>query len=134
MKCQNLLSDKKQENCFNMPSAEIFTQSAKRLINNFVVPCHKELTEEQNVRKNVHVVSTLIKDVESILLRRCLNVVYDQWRPVSSWTSKLSDRRLYSSSLWKHAYIILTPLNPHFYIVKLGFTGVDIIFLILLKT
>ena len=30
----------------------------------------------------------------------------------------------------KHAYIILTPLNPVFYIVKLGFTGVYIIFLI----
>ena len=26
------------------------------------------------------------------------------------------------------------PLKPHFYIVKLGFTGVDIIFLFLLKT
>ena len=25
------------------------------------------------------------------------------------------------------------PLKPHFYIVKLGFTGVDIIFLFLLK-
>ena len=30
----------------------------------------------------------------------------------------------------KHAYIILTPLKHHFYIVKLGFTGVYIIFLI----
>ena len=31
----------------------------------------------------------------------------------------------------KHAYIILPPpLKPHFYIVKLGFTGVYIIFLI----
>ena len=30
----------------------------------------------------------------------------------------------------KHAYIILTPLNPTIYIVKLGFTGVYIIFLI----
>ena len=30
----------------------------------------------------------------------------------------------------KHAYIILTPLKPHFFIVKLGFTGVYIIFLI----
>ena len=31
----------------------------------------------------------------------------------------------------KHtAYIILTPLKPYFYIVKLGFTGVYIIFLI----
>ena len=28
----------------------------------------------------------------------------------------------------KHAYIMMTPLKPHFYIVKLGFTGVDIIF------
>ena len=33
----------------------------------------------------------------------------------------------------KHAYIILTPLNPIFYIVKLGFTGVYIIFLISAK-
>ena len=32
----------------------------------------------------------------------------------------------------KHAYIILTPLNPLFYIVKLGFTGVYIIFIIFL--
>ena len=30
----------------------------------------------------------------------------------------------------KHAYITLTPLNPTFIIVKLGFTGVYIIFLI----
>ena len=30
----------------------------------------------------------------------------------------------------KHTYIILTPFKPHFYIVKLGFTGVYIIFLI----
>ena len=30
----------------------------------------------------------------------------------------------------KHTYIVLTPLKPHFYIVKLGFTGVYIIFLI----
>ena len=28
------------------------------------------------------------------------------------------------------SYILLTPLKPHFYIVKLGFTGVYIIFLI----
>ena len=33
----------------------------------------------------------------------------------------------------KHAYIILTPLKIHFYIVKLGFTGFYIICLILLK-
>ena len=30
----------------------------------------------------------------------------------------------------KHTYMILTPLNPQFYIVKLGFTGVYFIFLI----
>ena len=35
----------------------------------------------------------------------------------------------YSVSSRKHAYIILTPLKSHFYIVKLGFTGVYIIFL-----
>ena len=33
----------------------------------------------------------------------------------------------------KHAYIIFTPLNPHFYIVELGFTGVYVIFLIFIK-
>ena len=33
----------------------------------------------------------------------------------------------------KHAYIILTPLKPQFYIVKLEFTGVYVIFLILQK-
>ena len=35
----------------------------------------------------------------------------------------------YTSSL-KHAYIMLNPLKPTFYIVKLGFTGVYIFFLI----
>ena len=33
----------------------------------------------------------------------------------------------------KHTYIILTPIKPHFYIVKLGFTGVYIISLISVK-
>ena len=42
-----------------------------------------------------------------------------------AWFSCLTSR--------KHAYIILTPVKPHFYIVKLGFTGVYIIFLFLLK-
>ena len=32
-----------------------------------------------------------------------------------------------------NAYIIFDPLKPHFYIVKLGFTEVHIIFLFLLK-
>ena len=39
---------------------------------------------------------------------------------------------LFNPSL-KHAYIILTPLKPHFYIVKLGFTGVLNIFIISAK-
>ena len=38
--------------------------------------------------------------------------------------------RVRQTASWKHAYIILTPLEPHFYTVKLGFTGVYIIFLI----
>ena len=33
-------------------------------------------------------------------------------------------------AITKHAYIILTPLNPIFFIVKLGFTGVYSILLI----
>ena len=39
-------------------------------------------------------------------------------------------REIKGSTSRKHTYIILTPLKPHFYIVKLGFTGVYIIFLI----
>ena len=35
-----------------------------------------------------------------------------------------------NNSSRKHAYIIFDPLKPDFYIVKLGFTGVYIIFLI----
>ena len=37
---------------------------------------------------------------------------------------------LMSHTSQKEAYIILTPLKPHFYIVKLGYTGVYINFLI----
>ena len=33
----------------------------------------------------------------------------------------------------KHTYMILTPFIPHFYIVKLGFTGYTLFFLFLLK-
>ena len=39
----------------------------------------------------------------------------------------------FSHSLRKHAYIVLTPLNPHFYIVKLGSVGVYIIFFLFLR-
>ena len=46
--------------------------------------------------------------------------------------SKCSQLKFNSASR-KHAYIILTPLNPHFYTVKLGFTGVYIVFLISAK-
>ena len=49
-------------------------------------------------------------------------------------TDRLSYASTLSSTSRKHAYIILTPLEPHFYIVKLVFTGVYIIFIIWLKT
>ena len=41
----------------------------------------------------------------------------------------ISDQWMFKSSR-KHAYTIFDPFQPHFYIVKLGFTGVYIIFLI----
>ena len=44
------------------------------------------------------------------------------------FASGLKGNNLFSSR--KHAYIMLTPLNPTFIIVKLGFTGVYTIFLI----
>ena len=39
-------------------------------------------------------------------------------------------------TLRKHTYIMLTPLNPHFYIEKMGFTGTgySLFFIFLLKT
>ena len=40
-------------------------------------------------------------------------------------------KRLYQNSLITKTYLYnFDPLKPHFYIVKLGFTGVNIIFLI----
>ena len=41
--------------------------------------------------------------------------------------------RPYIRSITKTRLYNFDPLKPHFYIVKLGFTGVYIIFLILLK-
>ena len=40
-------------------------------------------------------------------------------------------RKIYASG--KHAYIILTPLKPHFYIIKLGLQGYTLFYLCLLK-
>ena len=45
------------------------------------------------------------------------------------WANKWSIR----VSSWKHVCEMNTPLTHHFYIVKLGFTGVYIIFLFLLR-
>ena len=42
-----------------------------------------------------------------------------------------NDLKAYASR--KHAYIILTPLKPHFYTEKLGFTEYALFFLFLLK-
>ena len=39
------------------------------------------------------------------------------------------NRRVFIMTSQKHAYTMLTPLNPTFYVEKLGFTGVNIIFL-----
>ena len=46
---------------------------------------------------------------------------------------KFSDKYHSSRCITKTYLYNFDPLNPHFYIVKLGFTGVYIIFLILLK-
>ena len=49
---------------------------------------------------------------------------------LSFWHKAWKGNILFEKTLQKHAYIIVDPLKPHFYIVKLGFTGVYIIFLI----
>ena len=53
----------------------------------------------------------------------------------------LSNPLTYNTSVWKHKEYSITktrlynldPIKPHFYIVKLGFTGVFIIFLLSAK-
>ena len=68
--------------------------------------------------------------LELFSLSKCLNwaiLPCFQWQFAQAGLIK----KWYSSR--KHAYIILTPLKPHLYIVKLEFTVVFIIFLILLK-
>ena len=61
------------------------------------------------------------------------------WRPAKTRISLIRVFAVRMKKAWvlsssrKHAYILLTPLKPNFYIVKLGFTVVYIIFLILLE-
>ena len=52
-------------------------------------------------------------------------------KDICSRFSQSSDRRqkMRCAASRKHAYIFFTPLKPHFYIIKLGFTGVYIIFI-----
>ena len=65
------------------------------------------------------------------------NAQRDALNNASNWTPffhlmcslRLKERFQIVSSR-KHAYIILTPFNPTFFIVKLGLTWVSIIFLI----
>ena len=54
------------------------------------------------------------------------NYLIPSWLSTSIYIGPLSARQ----ASRKHVYIILTPLKPHFYIVKLEFTGVYVIFLI----
>ena len=59
------------------------------------------------------------------LIKKVLGNTKFKWNPKAFVLSFFVTHR----SLLKHAYIIFTPLN-HFYLVKLRFTGVYIIFLI----
>ena len=52
----------------------------------------------------------------------------DQCRPRSACASEQSFKTIAKTYLYN-----IDPLKPHFYIAKLGFTGVYIIFLFLLK-
>ena len=48
--------------------------------------------------------------------KRYFSINFNERMCRTQWVSNQPSR--------KHAYIVLTPLKPHFYIVKLGFTGV----------
>ena len=60
---------------------------------------------------------------EKVLIRLCVCVVWSV-SPLFAYGINITKTRLYN----------FNPIKHHFYIVKLGFTGVYIIFLILLKT
>ena len=62
------------------------------------------------------------------LLKECICSLWEQTLPFQNFNHYGRQQPVFTS--WKHTYIILTPLNPQFYIVKLGLTGVYIIFLI----
>ena len=53
------------------------------------------------------------------------------WIANDAWFLHRRGNRSLSSR--KHAYNMLTPLNPHFYVVKLWFQGYALFFLFLLK-
>ena len=62
-------------------------------------------------------------DAQSGLGLRCLHMPEDTFSQSEAYKISITKTRLYN----------FDPLKPHFYIVKLGFTGVCIIFIILLK-
>ena len=68
-------------------------------------------------------------NVTVFFVRPQITVIYLLWETRSHSYLRPQTCKI-TVTLRKHAYIILTPLKPHFYVVKLGFTGVYIIFLI----
>ena len=67
-------------------------------------------------------------------LAKCLLLYHSNAPSVYTFHAvELFKEKVFTFQLHKHAYINFDPFKPHFYIVKLGFTGVYIIFLIFLK-
>ena len=60
-------------------------------------------------------------------IRECIRISF----PTKALNSQVINMVIFtkfSQTSRKHAYIILTPINPNFYIVKLGFTGDKLFF------
>ena len=66
--------------------------------------------------------NNIVKSSESLNKWKLFNICSQNTHPIGLL--------IFCNSSRKHAYIILTPHKPHFHIIKLGFTGVYIIFLI----
>ena len=77
--------------------------------------------------------SVYLNRIIFVMSRKCHN-----HEAQSFWATKRRRDATYETEALKksrkHAYIILTPLKAHFYIVKLGLTGYTLFLLFLLKT
>ena len=104
-------------------------------------PVQRVEVQESTWHKWVNLLTTAPSPQQSVLSipkDGCYRRLYCIWKTATTqFTLSIQTPQLltifvlkFGEASRKHAYIILTPFKPHFYIAKLGLTGVNIIFLI----